>query len=80
SSTTTTAKTTTTTTNTTTTTTTTTTTGTGGEKGLGSAATAGLACGIIFSALIFTGEILFFKFIYSGGLGNTFGRSAAYAA
>ncbi|CAF5173361.1 unnamed protein product, partial [Rotaria magnacalcarata] len=61
-------------------TTTTTTTGTGGEKGLGSAATAGLACGIIFSALIFTGEILFFKFIYSGGLGNTFGRSAAYAA
>ncbi|CAF4487975.1 unnamed protein product, partial [Rotaria socialis] len=60
--------------------TTTTTTGPGGEKGLGSAATAGLACGIIFSALIFTGEILFFKFIYSGGLGNTFGRSAAYAA
>ncbi|CAF3413726.1 unnamed protein product [Rotaria socialis] len=75
--------TTTTTTKTTTTTTssaTTTTTGPGGEKGLGSAATAGLACGIIFSALIFTGEILFFKFIYSGGLGNTFGRSAAYAA
>ncbi|CAF3447898.1 unnamed protein product [Rotaria socialis] len=49
--------------------TTTTTTGPGGEKGLGSAATAGLACGIIFSALIFTGEILFFKFVYSGGLG-----------
>ncbi|CAF2015563.1 unnamed protein product [Rotaria magnacalcarata] len=70
----------TTTTTTTSATTTTATTGTGGEKGLGSAATAGLACGIIFSALIFTGEILFFKFIYSGGLGNTFGRSAAYAA
>ncbi|CAF1152932.1 unnamed protein product [Rotaria sordida] len=37
-----------------------------GETGLGSAATAGLACGIIFSAVIFTGEIIFFKFFYSG--------------
>ncbi|CAF1679888.1 unnamed protein product, partial [Adineta ricciae] len=35
-----------------------------GETGLGKSATAGLVCGIIFSALLFIGEILFFKFIF----------------
>ncbi|CAF4398639.1 unnamed protein product, partial [Adineta steineri] len=51
------------------------------EPGLGSAATAGIACGIIFSALLFIGEIVFFKFIYarnSGGGGAE--RSVNYHA
>ncbi|CAF3516413.1 unnamed protein product [Rotaria sp. Silwood1] len=49
-----------------------------GETGLGKAATAGIACGIIFSALIFTVEIIYFKFIYSGGANSGPNRSAAY--
>ncbi|CAF4850754.1 unnamed protein product [Rotaria sp. Silwood1] len=49
-----------------------------GETGLGKAATAGIACGIIFSALIFTVEIIYFKFIYSGGANSGPSRSAAY--
>ncbi|CAF3058517.1 unnamed protein product [Rotaria sp. Silwood2] len=52
-----------------------------GEPGLGKAATAGLACGIIFSAVIFIGEIIFFKFFYSGGAASGgFERSVAYRA
>ncbi|CAF1213193.1 unnamed protein product [Rotaria sordida] len=46
--------------------------------GLGRAATAGLACGIIFSVLIFTGEIIFFKFFYSESTSNGHDRSVAY--
>ncbi|CAF1371463.1 unnamed protein product [Rotaria sp. Silwood1] len=38
-----------------------------GETGLGQAAAAGIACGIIFSALIFTGEIIFFKVFHASG-------------
>ncbi|CAF3477047.1 unnamed protein product, partial [Rotaria sp. Silwood2] len=53
-------------------------TGETGEPGLGKAAAAGLACGIIFSALIFTVEIIYFKFIYSGGANSGLSRSAAY--
>ncbi|CAF1043480.1 unnamed protein product [Rotaria sordida] len=49
-----------------------------GETGLGSAATAGLACGIIFSAVIFTSEIIFFKFFYSGAARSGFDPSVTY--
>jgi hypothetical protein len=49
-----------------------------GESGIGRSATAGIACGIVFSAVIFTAEIVFFKFCYSAS--NGFGRSAAYLA
>ncbi|CAF3316027.1 unnamed protein product [Rotaria sp. Silwood2] len=52
-----------------------------GEPGFGKAASAGLACGIIFSAVIFIGEIIFFKFFYSGGAASGgFERSVAYRA
>ncbi len=54
------------------------------ESGLGSAATAGLACGVIFSAILFGAEIIFFKFFYHGGTGGGTSagaeRSAAYRA
>ncbi|CAF1594942.1 unnamed protein product [Adineta ricciae] len=42
-----------------------------GETGLGRSATAGLVCGIIFSALLFIGEVLFFKFIFPRFSGPT---------
>jgi hypothetical protein len=51
-----------------------------GESGLGSSATAGIACGIIFSAIIFTAEIIFFKFFYSGNMASGFDRSVRYQA
>ncbi|UJR09928.1 hypothetical protein I4U23_014150 [Adineta vaga] len=52
-----------------------------GEPGLGKAATAGIVCGIIFSALLFIGEILFFKFVYSRMCGPSgTERSVAYHA
>jgi hypothetical protein len=51
-----------------------------GETGLGSSATAGIACGIIFSALIFTAEIVFFKYFYSGHMASGFDRSVRYQA
>jgi hypothetical protein len=47
-----------------------------GEPGLGRAATAGIVCGIIFTAVIVTAEIIFFKFFYAGGVG----RASAYLA
>ncbi|CAF3600985.1 unnamed protein product [Rotaria sp. Silwood1] len=43
-----------------------------GETGLGQAAAAGIACGIIFSALIFTGEIIFFKVFHASGSDRAF--------
>lgn len=49
-----------------------------GEPGLGRAATAGIACGIIFSVVIFTAEIVFLKFVYPHFFGNGGGRSNAY--
>jgi hypothetical protein len=42
---------------------------------LGSAATAGIVCDIIFSVVLFNGEIIFLKFFYNG---DSFGRSVTY--
>ena len=50
------------------------------ERGFNSAATAGIACGIIFSAVIFTAEIVILKFFYKGGQARGAERSVAYRA
>jgi hypothetical protein len=46
-----------------------------GEPGLGSAATAGIVCGIAFFAVIVAAEIAFFKLIYPKIIGNVLDRS-----
>jgi len=51
-----------------------------GESGLGSAATAGIACGIIFFVVIVAAEIAFFKLIYPKITGHALDRSVAYRA
>ena len=47
----------------------------GGETGLGRAATAGIACGIIFTAAIVAAEIVYFNFFFGGAA-----RASAYLA
>jgi hypothetical protein len=46
-----------------------------GEPGLGSAATAGIVCGIALFAVIVAAEIVFFKRIYPKITGNVLDRS-----